>query len=570
MEDYSSEPSRFAKNLQFWRERSDSNQAKEDKPGTAITKNQTKQSESKEPNSDSVRHVKEDTEQYDTHNQDSKRPRTDPFPPEKGDQLVATATKDQTKKSKIQDLQFKTDSIQLNKEDKPVAASAANNQSKTQGQQYMETQTDLIQLVEEVPAQAPPDESYNDILVIGRTGRGKSSTVDKLVAATTNNQTEQRRTREQKSKKPEIDSNEVIQLSQDELQYKNLKVEMVMSEPKWEAEEKNNTETRLQNIVHSRNSKKETHIQINELRARTEGDKSSKSYQLLENCETKIRVLDPPGFYSPELSKESTSTLNSNFTVFQQIIRVQAIKGLNFSQVLYFLPQNGPLERSDRGLQEEIQKLAKYFGRSIFKHIVLIGTMPQHISENPDITLERKFPRDLLEQSQVCFHKTVVREFEQRNEDTTGLPIPPIIFIAMTNTCEEILAKVLSAQIESKDTRLGLEFNSDTCSKCGIEIGISRDNVMVCEYRKPGQIPWANATACDETWCHPNIMPIKTFKSIMLGLFKSICTCTRWKFTEDLCIHCKKRAGSLGCLQVNTEFDHKDAKTVTHTCTTAI
>ena len=406
--------------------------------------------------------------------------------------------------------------------------------------------------------EAAPDNcnSYYDILVLGRTGMGKSTTVDKLIAATTKNQTEQREASDPESKKPKTDPNGETQWLLNEFQCKNLKA-TVMSEPRWEAEEKKNAEKRLENIVRSRNSKEKIHTQINKLRAQDKGDKScSKSCQLLENCETKIRVLDPPGFYGPELLEGATNTWNSNFMIVRQIVRVQAIKGLNFSRILYFLPQNGPLKRYDQALQEEIQKLTNYFGCSIFNHIVLIGTMPQHISDNPDSTL---FPQTLLEESRVCFHEILVREFEQRKEDTAGLPTPPIIFISMTDTCEEILEKVMSAPVETDGT-LQLQFNSKTCSKCGIETGI---NSEVCEYREPGQIPWAKATACEETLCHPDIVQTKTLKSILLGFF-SLCTC-RWKFTEELCINCNKGAGHPGCVQVNTEFDHQNTTiTVTH------
>ena len=585
MEDNSSDPSlkSFEEKAHFWRSKADSINSKQnrtwDKEPKTDTKNQSEQCKIQDqefeehetdPNDETrwpVRFLV--SEQSETQDQESEEPKTDSVQLTKENSLVATATKDQTEESETQDQQSKepkTDSVQATKENSLVATATKDQteQSETQDQQSKEPKTDSVQLIEELPAEAAPEKHYNDILVLGRTGMGKSSTVDKLVAATSKNQTEQSEAQDQESKElNNTDSNKNTQWLQYEFQYENLRA-TVISEPRWEAEEKKNTEKRLENIVHSRKSKEKAHIKINKLRAQNEGDKSSsKSYQLLENCETKIRVLDPPGFYGHELSEGSTSTWNSNFKIVRQIVRFQAIKGLNFCRILYFLPQNGPLKRSDQALQEEIQKLAKYFGRSIFKHLVLIGTMPQHISENPELTLERKFPQDLLEQSRVCFHETLVREFEQRKEDTTEIPSPPIIFIAMTDTCEEILEKVMNAPVDTDDT-LQLRFNSNTCSKCGIETGINSDNVMVCEYREPGQIPWAKAAASEETHCHPDIIPMKTFKSVTLGLFKLICIC-RWQFTEDLCINCNKRAGSPGCWQVNTPFDHQDTEiTVLH------
>ena len=544
----------------------------EDKLAAAATKSRTEQSEtqdqdSKEPKMDSVQPIEEDklvpaatknwTEQSETQYQDSKEPKMDSVQPIEEDKMVAAATKNWTEQSKTQDqdsMEPKIDSIQPIEEDKLVTAATKNQteQSKTQDQDSKEPKMDSIQPIEDLPAEAAPDScnSYYDILVLGRTGMGKSTTVDKLIAATVKNQTEQGEYQDQGSKEPKSDPKENTRWLQDELQHKNLKA-TVMSEPRCEAEEKKSIEKRLENIVCSRNSKEKTHIQINKFRAQDEGDKCQESCQLLENCETNIRVLDPPGFYGPELLEGATSTWNSNFMIVRQIVRLQAIKGLNFTRILYWLPLNGPLKRSDQALQEEIQKLALYFGRSIFKHLVLVGTMPQHFSKKPALTEDTKFPQTLKEKSRTNFHEALEREFERRKEDTAGLPRPPIIFISMTDTCEEILEKVMSAPVESNGT-LQLQFHSNTCSKCGIETGINSDNIMVCEYRKPGQTPWANAKACEETRCHPNIVPIKTIKSVLLGF----CTC-RWKFTEDLCINCNKGADHPGCMQVNAEFNHQ-------------
>ena len=62
------------------------------------------------------------------------------------------------------------------------------------------------------PIEAAPDNcnSYYDILVLGRTGMGKSTTVDKLIAATTKNHTEQREAPESKDgKEPKTESTQM-------------------------------------------------------------------------------------------------------------------------------------------------------------------------------------------------------------------------------------------------------------------------------------------------------------------------------------------------------------------------
>ena len=47
---------------------------------------------------------------------------------------------------------------------------------------------------------------------------------------------------------------------------------------------------------------------------------------------------------------------------------------MKFARILYFLPVRGPLERADGVLQEEIKVMFGYFGRTIFKVMVIIAT----------------------------------------------------------------------------------------------------------------------------------------------------------------------------------------------------
>ena len=242
----------------------------------------------------------------------------------------------------------------------------------------------------------------------------------------------------------------------------------------------------------------------------------------------------------------------------RHIIRIQAAEGLNFKRVLYFLPQSGPLTRADRIVQQEIQSMVKFFGTTIFRCMVLIGTMTPHISTISEMPSEVKFPQDRLEESRQYFQEALVREFKEQNqkEDLAKLPEPPIIFLEMTDTCEKILEKVKNAPVTDSNYSLGS--NSKTCCKCSIELST---NNAICQYRKADEKPWANSISYEESFCHPKILPVHTPGSVTLGFLKMLMF--KWQFTEEQCVNCKKGPGSPGCLKVNEKFEYKTDETIT-------
>ena len=406
-------------------------------------------------------------------------------------------------------------------------------------------------------------ENY-DILVIGRTGVGKSATVDKLMVPNTHfrgKQTDRPSESERTTENETANSTDDAVLDETgELSYKNLRARVLSKDET----PYRHVGRRIKNIDFCRHIN-EPHKEIDKQRAQrdeeTQEDNiydSTKQCELLTNEDSKIRVLDVPGFFSPHNMGEAKNTIDSNLATVRHIIHIQATEKLKFMRVVYFLP-GGPLTRSDRTIQIEIHNMVKFFGRTIFRCMVLVSTIAAHISRSPDIPSETKFPKKEQEQCRRYFQKILVREFEERQEDTDGLPEPPIIFIAMTDTCEEILEKVMFARVG--DSNYHLWFNSQTCCKCSIELSA---NKALCEYRKPGEKPWEQAQDYDKSCCHPKILPVHTTGSIARGLLKSI-VLWQWQFTEEQCVYCTKGPGSPGCMKVNTESKHKDDKiTVDH------
>ena len=85
--------------------------------------------------------------------------------------------------------------------------------------------------------------------------------------------------------------------------------------------------------------------------------------------ERKFRVLDTPGFMSTmEHDKESA------VTAFTKIIDVTNEHHLCFSRVLYFLPVRGQLQKADGIVIEELNNLKCFFGKRIFDSVIVIAT----------------------------------------------------------------------------------------------------------------------------------------------------------------------------------------------------
>ena len=102
-------------------------------------------------------------------------------------------------------------------------------------------------------------------------------------------------------------------------------------------------------------------------------DSITSECKLVSNEMSMIRVLDTPGFADTRETKEH-GVFRSNLRTFRSILRAQDVNDLAFCRVLYFLPQRGPLERADGVLQEEIKLIHGYLGEEVFKIMVIVAT----------------------------------------------------------------------------------------------------------------------------------------------------------------------------------------------------
>ena len=138
--------------------------------------------------------------------------------------------------------------------------------------------------------------------------------------------------------------------------------------------------------------------------------------ELLSNVRSLNRVLDTPGFADSKLTKKH-GLRKSNLQVFRWIVREQQNYNLQFSRVLYFLPMRGPLERADGALQEEIKVMYDFFGQKIFDIMVIIATNHKKYQGIP-------LDKEDITRSQLVFQTAF--------EEVTGQPLPvcpPVVYL---------------------------------------------------------------------------------------------------------------------------------------------
>ena len=372
---------------------------------------------------------------------------------------------------------------------------------------------------------------YYDIMVIGKTGMGKTSTADKLLVAS-------------------LDGHN-IRRSEPEMPAERIKVEnfslWVLSEA--EEEDIKRVTVRLKRIAHFQ-ALDNPHQRIN-----TEGQEdggTTLNFELISNESTKIRVLDVPGFFGDGDAGLALASADekANYAAsvalgrMRNILQIQATMHMKFRRILYFLPVHGALRRLDAYLETELTTLAKYFGEKIFKNMVVIVTLPveSYVGGNT-VT----FPESSLELTKKHFNIVLSRSLSQKDD----LPEPAFLFISMNDTCETVLKNVKSSRVASE--YVTLELDTQICARCASKVHSVRAEKIAVHSNEKGSA----AIPYDESTCHPLFIPKHSRVTRFLGgivyvvSLHAFCRGIRMK---EKCIECQREPGSRGCKRVKTKY----------------
>ena len=396
---------------------------------------------------------------------------------------------------------------------------------------------------------------YYDIMVIGRTGMGKSTTSDKLVIANLDG----------RDYSGEQYTDEIVEAVQ--VKMSDLSMWLIADDDEIER-----VKVRLKNLVLFRSldrGLKDPHAHVNDFYQKS--SKQTTKSQLISNETTMVRILDVPGFDCDRTPETATSRVTAKgLAIMREVLRIQATMRMNFRRILYFIPERGPLELCHEVLRMELEQMVHYFGRSIFDCMVLIATVNPDVyqylqpgatpfSNNAEMKTRQKF------QEALCY---VLPPGEQLSDHK-----PPIVFISMNDTCEEIYRKIHSAPVIFDCVRLAFDYR--TCACCGIKVkflGEGKEEVKVACYA--GEDP-SNSIPYEESLCHPLIISKYQTITKVVGSIAHFITAKRFlgkwpdfrNPDDEICVHCGQVPGTRGCKPVNTHYELKGGQLfVDHKC----
>lgn len=325
-------------------------------------------------------------------------------------------------------------------------------------------------------------------------------------------------------------------------------------------------------------------------------DSVTKECALLSNEMTNIRILDTPGLADSGTAK-TYGVLKGNLQLFRWILLGQKEHSLRFSRVLYFLPMRGSPERADGTFQEEIMVMHKYFGQNIFDIMVIIAT-----NKKAEKFQKNGFDEEEIKQTEEVF----MSAYKEATEQT--LPsCPPVIYHAFSETglsleekikeAKVILDKVLeeptldmdkemetntglkASTFDKKEeietnTKLELKFQ-DRCTRCAIKLV---QEALPTGKKRVVKVVLETGEEKDphESKCHPRIIPkhsklIKFLGGVahisVLGtvlIFEKATNIKTWPWftnSDEVCVSCKKPPRSDGCEFVGQLVRIKDTDT---------
>ena len=434
------------------------------------------------------------------------------------------------------------------------------------------------------PTPHPPEQEgahkyldYYDIMVIGKTGTGKSTTADKLLIA---NPTHQVFTGEQYND-PTMDA------ETGHIQYSDMSMWHIAEKP----DEIDAVSRRLKDLVFYR-SLDEPHEEVRRNRMGGDDDDDddddgvvddSIDPRVTEHCEllssdaNKIRVLDIPGFYGSEsatprdsivdptnsIVDRTVATTKNDLSTMRKILHIKMAQKFKFNRIVYFLPEQGVLKRHSSVLQTELAIMEHYFGHTIFESMVVIATEStsayKHFAPGA-----RLFPPKDIKRTREFFQKAMKKVFNTDNPP----PDPPIEFISLQDTCEDVLSKIQNSKVIREGVEL--EFNPSTCARCNIKIRILKgeedgkkkdynddDVIAMCTYEED----WSNSIPYQDSTCHPMMIPRYTTLQKIAGGLAHLITLNifsgKWPSfynLEEACINCGDCPKERGCMKVKTEF----------------
>jgi hypothetical protein len=278
--------------------------------------------------------------------------------------------------------------------------------------------------------------------------------------------------------------------------------------------------------------------------------------KLMSNEDARIRVLDVPGFSDSGTLKvmigSDVSVYKGNLQIIRWVVQEQIQSQLMVKRILYFLPARGPLEKVDGSLQEELKVLYHYFGMEVFNCIVAIATNHRRYQAT-------QFTDADYRETKKVFHFALKEVTGDEN-----VACPPVIYMPLRESAKEILSKIQNARCV-KEAILPLKFTNGVCAHCSYKIRYSDDDYKepICVVNAYGKsAPYAKSK-CHPYFISKYSGAQKFFGGIghiaTLGIgliVEKITDTITWPGflnSDEICAYCGFSPGSAGCAIVEKE-----------------
>ena len=295
-------------------------------------------------------------------------------------------------------------------------------------------------------------------------------------------------------------------------------------------------------------------------------DSVTRSCTVVSNEFTKIRVLDTPGFADSKETK-ITGVLKGNLQIFRSILRSTGENSLAFRRVLYFLPQRGPMERAEATLQEELKLIYGYLGNDVFKRMIIVVTYYKKAQQIPD--------EEDIQMTKEAFMSCLEAITDDHGEGIID-KCPPLLHIPYNE--KSLIAKIKGARVlcDSPMAIKIVDNRCIKCSAKLISSTTSTGRHIVRVVINEGgteQTVMPNR----ESKCHPQFIPRHSRIGRFVGGVAHMATAgvfvaagkyrgeKYWPgFTndEEICSSCEQSPSSEACFKVGILFTRRGAKSV--------